>query len=310
MIVILLFAALRVAYAGPSPSELASSLSLTTSTTFPFPSATLSATDAQTHLTSQWNLAKNRIQDGEENLAFVKDPFDSSSSWSFSHDTGGAQFQNVWDSSANFQSMLITYELGFPSKFDWVKGIYYISQRTVPTLHGCSGGSQPHGDDCFSTRLMWRASGSGEVYAYMPTPNNICSSKSISCNDDFGVSISRGSVHGIRITLFADIANGQIQLYFNDVLALKQTDLQLRSSTSLTANGLFFSTFFGGSDSSWATPDTTFTYYRNISMWGSNQASTLSGQKVKNGGESLSPLHSSIVIGAALALGLSNIVFG
>lgn len=30
------------------------------------------------------------------------------------------------------------------------------------------------------------------VYAYVPTPNNLCSEKSITCNSDFGVSVGRG----------------------------------------------------------------------------------------------------------------------
>lgn len=31
------------------------------------------------------------------------------------------------------------------------------------------------------------------VYAYIPTPNNLCSDNGITCNSDFGTSISRGS---------------------------------------------------------------------------------------------------------------------
>jgi len=31
------------------------------------------------------------------------------------------------------------------------------------------------------------------VYAYIPTPNNLCSEKSVVCNSDFGVSIQRGN---------------------------------------------------------------------------------------------------------------------
>lgn len=121
--------------ASVAPDSLASSFALTTSTSLPFPSSTLSSTDTESHLTTEWSLAKNKLQDGESNLAFVQDPFPSSSSsagpvlqvsypsGSYSHDTGGAQFINVWDSAANFQSMMLTYEIAFPSGFDWVKGM-------------------------------------------------------------------------------------------------------------------------------------------------------------------------------------------
>jgi hypothetical protein len=37
---------------------------------------------------------------------------------------------------------------------------------------------------------------------------------------------------------------------------------------------------FTGDDSSWATPQTVHTYYRNIQMWGSSSPSLLSGQTV------------------------------
>jgi len=37
-----------------------------------------------------------------------------------------------------------------------------------------------------------------------------------------------------------------------------------------------------GSDSSWATPNTTHTFFRNIQMWGSGAPSNLTGQQVKS----------------------------
>lgn len=39
------------------------------------------------------------------------------------------------------------------------------------------------------------------VYAYIPSPNNLCSEASIECNSDYGISISRGSFSFIRGTL-------------------------------------------------------------------------------------------------------------
>ena len=30
------------------------------------------------------------------------------------------------------------------------------------------------------------------VYAYIPTPNNLCDESNVICNDDFGTSIGRG----------------------------------------------------------------------------------------------------------------------
>ena len=42
--------------------------------------------------------------------------------------------------------------------------------------------------------LVWRSSrGVCKVYAYVPRDNNICKDSGIQCNDEFGISISRGS---------------------------------------------------------------------------------------------------------------------
>jgi hypothetical protein len=179
--------------------------------------------------------------------------------------------------------MMVSYELAFDSDFDWVKGGKLPGLRGGLNSTGCSGGNQADGLSCFSTRLMWRKDGSGEVYAYIPTPPSLCSKKSVTCNPDYGLSIQRGnfnfSIGGgqwMRLTLFVQlnnpptVDNGYIQLYINDTLVISQSNLQIRAADSVAANGFYFSTFFGGSDSSWATPVTTHTYFRNIRLWGSS----------------------------------------
>lgn len=118
-----------------SPAALASQYSLSTSTVLPFPTATLSSSDTQSLLISEWSLSKGHIQDEPNDLAFVIDPFSNSSSsspvlqvtypaGSFSHGTGGSQFENLWNTSdgSHFQSMLLTYEVSFDEGFDWVLG--------------------------------------------------------------------------------------------------------------------------------------------------------------------------------------------
>ncbi|KAH7913151.1 polysaccharide lyase family 14 protein [Hygrophoropsis aurantiaca] len=294
------------------PASVAAQYSLTTSTSLPFPSATQSAAEAQSFIISQWSPSKGKISNGVSDLAFVTDPFPNSPTpdtqpgtstsgpvlqitypqGSYSHGTGGAQWYTTWNTTDGsvFDSMLLSYELAFDAGFNWVQGGKLPGLRGGPALNGCSGGSQPNGTDCFSTRLMWRTGGAGEVYAYMLTPNNICSNQNIICNSDYGVSINRGaftfpSGQWTRVTMLVqmnnppNVANGNVVFYFNDVQAISVSNLQFRSGTDVNIGGLFFSTFFGGSDSSWATPQTTHTYFRNFQMWGSSSPSTLSGQK-------------------------------
>lgn len=80
---------------------------------------------------------------------------------------------------------------------------------------------------------------------------------------------------------------------FNDLLAANQQGLQIRAADDVAANGFYFSTFFGGSDTSWATPVTTHTYFRNVRLWGSNAPSNLTGALVNNG---LSAYQSSVTL--------------
>ncbi|KAJ7497309.1 polysaccharide lyase family 14 protein [Mycena latifolia] len=326
-----------VAADSSTPESLAAKFSLTTSTTLPFPTATQSSSDAQALLVSGWSLSKGRIQNGGDDLSFVDDPFPNSPApgatanstgpvlqvtypaGSFSGDTGGAQFYNLWNTTdaSGFQSMLLTYEVAFDADFDWVKGGKLPGLRGGISPTGCSGGNEATGLDCFSARVMWRTNGAGEVYAYIPSPNNLCSEKNVICNSDFGISFSRGSFtfasgQWNRVTLLVqlnnpvDVANGNVELYFNNVQALAQQDLQIRASSNVSAGGLYFSTFFGGSDSSWSTPATTHTYFRNMELWGSNAPSTLTGAKVTSSGELWSPdLAISVLIALFIAaLGL------
>lgn len=293
-------------------ASVAASFSLTTSTVMPFPSATQSASDASSFITSQWSLSKGHIQNGGSNVAFVDDPFPNSpapgvtmsntsgpvlqvtyGAGTYGSADSGAQWYSLWNTTdgSQFQSMLLSYELAFDSNFNWVQGGKLPGLRGGPDVNDCSGGAEPDGTNCFSTRLMWRKNAQGEVYAYMLTPDNMCSDSNFICNSDYGVSIDRGSFsfetgHWSRITLLVQlnngsvVANGNIVLYFDDVQVLSQQTLDFRTTSDVAIGGLYFSTFFGGDDSSWATPQTVHTYYRNIQMWGSSSPSLLSGQTV------------------------------
>jgi hypothetical protein len=179
--------AVRVFSQSTTPAaSVASQYSLSTSTSIPFPQATLNNANTQSFITSNWGLSRGRIQSGSSNLAFVNDPFPNSpaagASTSNSSNTsepvlqvqyaagsyqgdknGGAQFYAMWNSSGSaFQSMLISYEVAFDSEFDWVKGGKLPGLRGGPDPLNCSGGNQANGTNCFSSRLMWRANGAGE----------------------------------------------------------------------------------------------------------------------------------------------------
>lgn len=162
----------------------------------------------------------------------------------------------------------------------------------LPGLFGgsrnCSGSR--HGDTCFSTRLMWRANGDGEVYAYVthsqnPSWSEWCDlydtkqtnkSKHIHCTSTTGIEIGDGSFqfqtqtwHKIRQEVQLNTLageNGYIKLWVDDEPVIYVTDIIMRDNTDFNIDGIFFSTFYGGGSVKWACPADTYTYYRNFKL--------------------------------------------
>lgn len=73
---------------------------------------------------------------------------------------GGADFYAAPIDLGDARNVSFTFSVFFPADFDWVLA------GKLPGLYGghdgCSGGNAAL--DCFSTRLMWREDGAGELY--------------------------------------------------------------------------------------------------------------------------------------------------
>ncbi|KAJ7740873.1 hypothetical protein B0H14DRAFT_2407452, partial [Mycena olivaceomarginata] len=105
---------------------------------------------------------------------------------------GGAQFYTAPLKIADAQAVQFTYSVFFPLDFDWVKA------GKLPGLFegrpSCSDGDAA--TDCFSTRLMWRQDGMGELYLYAPKDKQmraLCRDPQSECNADYDCSIGRKS---------------------------------------------------------------------------------------------------------------------
>jgi hypothetical protein len=146
-------------------------------------------------------------------------------------------------------TLALTYQVRFPDGFDFVKG------GKLPGLFGgtvTSGRDIPDGTNGFSTRYMWRRDGAGEVYAYLPT------------SQEHGTSLGRGcwtfptgrwsTVRQVVRLNTPGAADGEVTVWQDGRQVLRQRGVQFRTVDSLRIDGLFFSTFFGGGDSSWASP--------------------------------------------------------
>ncbi|KDQ56220.1 polysaccharide lyase family 14 protein [Jaapia argillacea MUCL 33604] len=180
------------------------------------------------------------------------------------------------------KEVLMSYGVMFQEGWEWVKGgkLPGIYGGEGDSAYGCTGGRQGDRSSCFNLRLMWRAAGNGEVYAYLnPTPNNIAhllkvppSSKQ---NPDYGFSVGRGAFQfkpgrwfniAQRVKL-NDVGheNGEIQLWIDGESVIHVTNLTLRESTEAYIQGLHFQTFFGGNSPDWASPKDQRAWFGNVS---------------------------------------------
>ncbi|KAG6817051.1 hypothetical protein H0H87_000463 [Tephrocybe sp. NHM501043] len=105
---------------------------------------------------------------------------------------GGAQFYATPLDLTGARNVTFEYSVFFPSDFNWVLG------GKMPGLYGghagCSGGNDAL--DCWSTRLMWRKEGKGELYLYAPKDKQtekLCGNRQSVCDAAYGLSVGRGS---------------------------------------------------------------------------------------------------------------------
>lgn len=166
---------------------------------------------------------------------------------------GGAQWATEFQRfrGRTYDEMYVSYRLRFRPGFDFVLG------GKLPGLmggEGNTGGDRPDGTDGWSGRMMWRRMGAAVQYLYHPDQPTIY-------GDDLEWA-EGGERHfptGEWITVEHRIVmntpgerNGIVQGWYNGVLALDRRDIRFRDVDTFAIDGFYFSTFFGGSGSQWA----------------------------------------------------------
>ncbi|KAF9430569.1 hypothetical protein BGZ94_006057 [Podila epigama] len=261
-------------------------------------------TNGEKFLVQNWSTTYHTIAIGGKDISFVADPFDNNAPGSGSTNTtdggnqvlrivypkgsyapsmgpvqGGAQFYSTpFGDQAQYTKMMISYDVAFPEGFMWQHGGKLPGIFGGAPYSGCSGGDQAT-TDCLTMRLMWRESGAGEVYAYVPAEakSKFCKTPEVSCNDQYGKSVGRGLIYfrpGVwnRLDLVMDInepagsQNGILKVYMNGNQVVSLNNVPYRTTGMVGFQGLMFSSFFGGSEPSYATPVDTFVYFRNVQL--------------------------------------------
>ncbi|KAG1147476.1 hypothetical protein G6F37_004059 [Rhizopus arrhizus] len=198
----------------------------------------------------------------------------------------------------NVKKVEFAYSVYFPEDFDFVKGkkeemsirikrkdpkrqFIKLLGGKLPGLFGGHGSCTGGADDktCFTTRLMWRTKGEGEIYAYLPysnPPKALCGSSLNVCNPDYGMSLGRGTFRfaagkwtHVRQVLTMNTPgkqDGRIVLYSNNKKVFTQKNVVFRTNSAGRVSGIMFHTFFGGSDNSWETPKDQYSYFKDFSL--------------------------------------------
>jgi hypothetical protein len=162
----------------------------------------------------------------------------------------GWRFPIGWNESAELR-----YTVRFSKDFDWVKG------GKLPGLCGgpenVSGGRPADGTNGFSARLMWRKDGRGEAYVYHKhQPERY--GESFSFPQDFRFPTEK-DVH-VRLAVAMNSVgkrDGSVRVWIaigeaKEQLMVERADMEWRTAETFPVDSLYFETFHGGSDESWA----------------------------------------------------------
>lgn len=144
----------------------------------------------------------------------------------------------------------MSYTLRFSKDFDFVKG------GKLPGLCGgpenVSGGRPANGKNGFSARLMWRRDGRGEAYVYHKNQKGDYGD-SFAFPSDFRFPTDAPVKVRIAVTMNSiGKRDGTLRVWIDEKLLVERTDMEWRSVDTFGVDGLYFETFHGGGDKTWA----------------------------------------------------------
>lgn len=150
----------------------------------------------------------------------------------------------------------LRYTVRFGKDFDWVKG------GKLPGLSGgpdnVSGGRPATGMNGFSARLMWRTDGRGEAYVYHKNQSDNYGDR-FSFPNDFHFPTDTPVQVRIRVSMNeVGKRNGKLYVWIRagesspERLLVSRTSMEWRSVATFGVDSVYFETFHGGSDKTWA----------------------------------------------------------
>ena len=169
----------------------------------------------------------------------------------------------------SYTELYLAYDIKFDHNFEFVLGGklpglcgYDINQSPAT---GCNtGGGFPSGYDGWSARGMWRADGALENYVYHAGQTSYYGDEK-----HWNTSAVPGTWHRIqhRIVLNTPgLNNGLLEAWFDGSKVLSVNTMEYRKTDSIGINLFYFSTFFGGNNSSWAPSTEQRIFFDNFAI--------------------------------------------
>ncbi|MDH6707340.1 hypothetical protein P3T27_004077 [Kitasatospora sp. MAA19] len=164
---------------------------------------------------------------------------------------------------ADSTTLDLKYYLKLPSGFDFGRA------GKLPGLYGGTPGEASGGNhgNAWSTRYMWRNPGSGvgngEVYLYTPTNSG---------PSGYGVDLGLGSWqwpadgNWHSIEQLVDRGSGDVTVWLDGGQVFTQPGAGAPDLASIPFSGVFFSTFYGGHDTSWGPATDQYAYFAHFSL--------------------------------------------
>ena len=135
------------------------------------------------------------------------------------------------------------------------------------TSTGTVGNNVPNGYDWWKGRPVWGAGGKVQFYMYnVGMPGNYGTYYTWNY-DGTTRYLKPGTWHCLEMGFALNTpgrSDGQLKGWFDGQLAYSNTAFRYRETTDLKAEKLHFNTFFGGGDSSYASPQSQRSYFDNV----------------------------------------------
>lgn len=240
--------------------------------------------------TSTWNIVKIAFGKDNKNHMLIDNNttlkvFYPKGSYSPSKEiVGGIGFfaspQNIFMA----EEVILNYEVKFDDTFNpmfggKLPGLFISNGTSKYNMNGASGGKHSNSSSC---RIAWRSELNAEAYIYLPTREqhlNYFQIPNLIQNPVYGDSLWRGifkfipndwNYVSIRLKVNSiqnkiPQMNGELEISINNTTQ-RFDKLIWRVSEDYLISAILFETFFGGSTIQTATPNDTWTYFRNVTI--------------------------------------------